>query len=60
MLEAYLANCWESASANEQRAFERALNLEDPDLYRLLSGHATATDGEIADVIDKIRNAASR
>jgi succinate dehydrogenase flavin-adding protein (antitoxin of CptAB toxin-antitoxin module) len=60
MLEAYLDRCWEHASANEQSAFESILDLEDPDLYRLLSGHASATDGDLSDVVDKIRNAAFR
>ncbi len=58
MLEAYLKHGWDTASAEERAAFESLLELEDPDLYLLLAGHAAATDEKLEDVAAKIRTAA--
>ena len=57
MLEAYLRRFWETAPLSERKAFEVLLEMEDPELYRLLAGHSEAPDPKSADVVAKIRNA---
>lgn len=59
-LDLLLGRFLEAAYANEppqvQRAFERLLECQDPELYALLSGRVHADDPEIVDVVERIRN----
>lgn len=54
LMMGFLHGRYPSASARLQRAFERLLELPDPELYALLIGREQSTDRDIADVIESI------
>lgn len=54
LLERYLARRHESASAEEQGAFEKLLDEEDPHIWQWLMGHAPVPP-EYDHVIQQIR-----
>ncbi|MDD9807191.1 MAG: succinate dehydrogenase assembly factor 2 [Gammaproteobacteria bacterium] len=46
----YLEQHYDKAEADERAAFEKLLQFPDPELYRLLTGHRTAT----GDAVDRV------
>ena len=46
---------YRTASAVVQRAFEAMLEMQDPELYALLTGRKTSPDRNINKVIEHIR-----
>ena len=58
LLEAYLERVYGEASEEEKRVFADLLNLEDPDLFRFLSGRETPKDPLVADVVRRISGSA--
>ena len=50
----YLSNCYETASEDLQHAFERMLDMQDPELYDLLVGRQNSEDQNINKVIEHI------
>ena len=55
LLERFLADTYPKIDTKQQAAFERLLQLEDPDLHACLMGQQTVSDSEINDVIERIR-----
>lgn len=55
LLSRYLDEAWADAPATTRDAFARLLELQDPDLYALLTGRTEAPDPELADVVERIR-----
>ena len=55
LLERYLRSSFESATAAQAEAFEKLLDLQDPQLYELLLGRERAMDRTTQDVIETIR-----
>ena len=60
LLERYLGSGFESSDAVEKEAFERLLELQDPQLYALLLGTEAAEDDAIRNVVETIRNSPHR
>lgn len=58
LLEAYLANVYAGTAMEEQAAFQRLLQMEDPDLYALMLGQVVVQDKEVQGVVDRIRQRA--
>ncbi len=56
LLGRFLEHAHADASPAVQRAFERLLECQDPELYALLSGRMHTDDPELADVVERIRN----
>lgn len=54
LLEAYLERCYDGASDEEKRAFAELLDLQDPELFRYLTGRETPQDPVVADVVRRI------
>jgi len=54
LLQRYLEQHFDSASAPEQRIFAELLERRDPELYGYLVGRETPADPAVADVIRKI------
>ena len=59
LLERYLETGHPEAPPAARAAFARALELQDPELYALLSGRTATDDPELADVVERIRAGAS-
>lgn len=59
LLNRFLDHGWETASPETRRAFERLLELQDPDLYALLTGRSDTRDPALADVVERIRTTAA-
>jgi antitoxin CptB len=55
LLTRFLDESWDDAPPATRAAFARLLELQDPELYALLTGRADAPDPELADVVDRIR-----
>jgi len=55
LLQRYLERRYPQATAREQRAFERLLQRQDPQLQAYLLGEAQTQDAELQDVVDAIR-----
>ncbi|MFK8030547.1 MAG: succinate dehydrogenase assembly factor 2 [Gammaproteobacteria bacterium] len=53
--EGYLDEFYVAASAQERAAFERLLELPDPQLLALMFKHETAEDSIMEDVLAKMR-----
>ena len=53
----YLEDVYPHAGPEEQAAFRRCLELQDPEILILLTGRGTCPDGAVAGVVEKIRNA---
>lgn len=58
LLEGFLAGTYSRLTASQQAAFQRLLQMEDPDLHAALMGQQKILDSEIADVIERIRRRA--
>jgi len=58
LLTAYLDRYYASASVTQQHTFQQLLELPDPDLLQLLFGSTVMDDPQVADLIEKIRDAA--
>lgn len=52
----YLEDVFPGAGADEQAAFRRCLDLQDPEILDLLTGRQPCPDRSLADVVEKIRN----
>lgn len=55
MLGRYLERGWPRAGAAERAAFERLLDVPDPELHALLTGMATAAEPELAQLLARMR-----
>jgi len=58
LLAGYLEREYDTAPADVQAAFARLLELQDPDLYALVTGRTAASDPAIHDVVARIRRSA--
>ena len=56
LLERFLQQTYDDLADNQQAAFARLMQMEDPDLYAVLMGKQSAPDTECADVIEQLRN----
>lgn len=54
LMQKYLNNYYQTASENMQHAFERMVEMQDPDLYDLLVGRQASEDQNINQVIEDI------
>ena len=54
--EGYLNRYYESASPEERAAYQRLLELPDPELLALIFEHKIADDSVTRDVLAKMRN----
>jgi antitoxin CptB len=54
LLEGYLEHTYPGASNDEQQAFQRLLELQDPQVLAYLLGQETPTDAELVNVIHKL------
>lgn len=54
LMQRYLNNYYETASEDLQYAFERMLDMQDPELYDLLVGRQGSEDQNINKVIEHI------
>jgi len=54
LMQRYLNNCYQTASEDLQHAFERMLDMQDPELYDLLIGRQDSEDQNINKVIEHI------
>jgi len=59
LLMRFLDERWSDEPEDVRAAFGRLLELQDPDLYALLTGRAAATDPGIALVVERIRTLAA-
>jgi antitoxin CptB len=57
LLLRFLEQEYEAAPPGHQEAFEQLLDLQDPDLYGLVTGASPPADAAMADVIERIRGA---
>ena len=55
LLERYLDRCWATASEAERGTFLRLLDSEDDRLWRWVLGHERAADGELVELIERLR-----
>ncbi|GIX22750.1 MAG: hypothetical protein KatS3mg121_1533 [Gammaproteobacteria bacterium] len=55
VLEHYLEHDWPVADAEERAAFERLLELPDPELYFLLIGRNATDDPRLAALLERLR-----
>lgn len=55
LMERYLDRCWIEAPADERGVFLRLLDSEDDKLWRWFLGYDTPPDGELAQMVDRIR-----
>lgn len=54
LMQKFLNEFYQSASEEMQLAFERMLDMQDPELYDLLIGRKLSTDQDINKVIEHI------
>jgi antitoxin CptB len=59
VLQRYLDQRYSVAPADEQRAFEALLDLQDPQLFAYLTGRDTPTDTELLNVVARLTHAGS-
>lgn len=55
LLQAFLHDGFEHLAAPQQRAFDMLLRCPDPVLIEYLMGRMVPVDGDIADVVQRIR-----
>lgn len=55
LLARYLEHEFAAASAAERAAFERLLDLQDPEIFGYLVGHATPADEGLRHVVSRVR-----
>lgn len=53
----YLERHYPDADGDKQRAFERLLDMQDPELYLLILQKTISDDSDIRNVIDVLRTA---
>ncbi len=53
-MQRFLNNYYQTASGDLQHAFERMLDMQDPELYDLLVGRQLSEDQNINNVIEHI------
>lgn len=53
----YLERHYPNADGDRQRAFEKLLDMQDPELYLLILQKITSDDRDICDVVDVLRTA---
>lgn len=58
LLTRYLDELWPGESDEARAAFDRLLDLQDPDLYALLTGRGETVDPEMSRVVERIRTLA--
>ena len=56
VLSSYLEQRYPSASSDEQAGFCRLLEMDDPDLYRLLLGRDRVEDENLQQLIETLRH----
>jgi len=54
LMQKFLNNYYQSASLELQQAFERMLDMQDPELYDLLVGRQASSDQSVNQVIEYI------
>ncbi|MDH3608491.1 MAG: succinate dehydrogenase assembly factor 2 [Gammaproteobacteria bacterium] len=54
LMQKYLNNYYQTANKDLQHAFERMLDMQDPELYDLLVGRQTSKDQNINQVVEYI------
>jgi len=54
LMQRFLNNYYQTASEDLQRAFERMLDMQDPELYDLIVGKKNSNDQSINQVIEYI------
>lgn len=54
-LTRFLDNGFDQLNADEQAAFVELANMEDHDLWHLISGQAECEDARLAPVLEKVR-----
>ena len=60
LLTGYRDDRYGSATAAQRAAFERLLELPDPDLLQLLLGAKVTDDATVAELVQQIRSATDR
>jgi antitoxin CptB len=58
LLERYMDERWARAGEAERDAFERLLELQDPQLWDWLSGRGRPQERDLADVVSRLRGEA--
>ena len=56
IMSRYLEHYYESASTADRDKFRLLLEMPDPDLYDLLLGRSEASDPELGQIVDVLRN----
>ena len=54
LFEPFVKEAYDQLPAHQQRAFERLLTCDDPDLFAWFMGHKHCEDAELAEIIDII------
>lgn len=54
LMQRYLNNYYQTATEDLQHAFERMIDMQDPELYDLLVGRQASKDQDINQVIEYI------
>lgn len=54
MLSRYLSDQYPTADSSQQQAFERLLEMQDPNIYAMLLGRETCDDPEISKVLEAV------
>ena len=60
LMSAYLENYYGEASTDERRAFEKLLEMQDPELYNLLLGRDRVADPALEALIERLRGISGR
>ncbi len=60
MLERFLAREYDDVAYSEKMAFDRLLDLEDPELLNYLMGREQPIDQDLVDIVKKIRSVSPR
>ena len=55
VLTGYLENHYSDAGESEQAGFRRLLEMQDPELYKLILGKQSTEDEEMAQIVRMIR-----
>ena len=57
LLNQFLERHYAKADIQQQQAFARLLELQDPEIYGMILGHIAPTDEDVADVIRRVYQA---
>ncbi len=55
LLQPFFDDAYERLPASQQRAFASLLELDDPELFALLTGRESPDDAEVGRLVDAIR-----